>query len=114
MTDQCLSRTAVCGLCLLIVLMPLISGILFAIEYGNEKHYLETECLIINYTILSKICSFNTKSSDMIDSDSTCYKLSWTVLYNTTDYTQKESLINDDTSLRSYAKAIQAAEEHPV
>lgn len=43
-------------LCLLVCLMPIIGGIWYGIQRVKEMNYAQTNCLIVNYTVLTEAC----------------------------------------------------------
>ena len=105
-----------CGAVLFAIIIigwPIGGGIAYGIKRGDEKNYMQTECLITNYTILPKVHnpgSINTALGQTY----TTYTVSLIVLYSIIDSNSIESNSIEYSSHGTREAAIISAESRPV
>ena len=99
-------------LVLVLVIFSIASIAVFQAQLGTQRNYSETKCLTLSWVILTERCD----SQAGYNSSNNCYRTTWTVEYNTTDFRfiKVNSTITDTNQQRTYQVATQEAEKYTV
>ena len=114
MEKTCHVWTCIGTVMIFIVLLPIGGSVWFGVERAKERHYMKTECLTLNASILTRRCDSPIFKNHVLASTYTCYKPWWKVMYNTTNFSTVYSVIVPDTTTVTYSKAVKLIDKHAV